>query len=484
MRIPRVDLEFERARRAGSLEHGRSALDSKSTQHEEFQSRGIGMTDRSPVAAGPESPLRLGLFGASLDTGNLGVSALGLGSIGGFLRTGREFSFTVFGWRPGRSRARYEGADWATEVEILGCYASRRYYSPSNLQQCRLAAKLGLARIHPTLSRILDLDAILDVSGGDSFCDLYGDARFRSTSYPKILALELGIPLVLLPQTLGPFYKPEHQTVARDILLRSQQVWTRDPRSLDFLREFLGADFDPSRHRVCVDVGFGLTPKEPRDPSLRDRVAAFRSSTPLLLGVNVSGLLYLPPDQSRPQFGFLDSYREIAIETLRSLLSNTEAKILLVSHERPAHDPGRSDAAACEDLRSQLSAEQAERVLPVPHVDDAGEVKWVIGQCDWFTGARMHACIAALSQGIPTATVAYSDKARGVAETAGAGEWALDPRTQPLEDLVAQTLASVRQREAMAASIDASLETLRRTLGGQFEEIVTGILQSRRKPGS
>ena len=45
--------------------------------------------------------------------------------------------------------------------------------------------------------------------------------------------------------------------------------------------------------------------------------------------------------------------------------------------------------------------------------------KAVIGQCDFFIGSRMHACIAALSQGVPCVGVAYSMKFAGVFDTVG-----------------------------------------------------------------
>ena len=55
-------------------------------------------------------------------------------------------------------------------------------------------------------------------------------------------------------------------------------------------------------------------------------------------------------------------------------------------------------------------------------------MKHVIAQCDFFTGSRMHACIAALSQGVPAVAISYSDKFVGVLETIGMTEAVADPR--------------------------------------------------------
>lgn len=46
---------------------------------------------------------------------------------------------------------------------------------------------------------------------------------------------------------------------------------------------------------------------------------------------------------------------------------------------------------------------------------DARRLKWIISQCSYFIGARTHATIAAYSTGVPTLTIGYSVKSRGIA---------------------------------------------------------------------
>lgn len=46
---------------------------------------------------------------------------------------------------------------------------------------------------------------------------------------------------------------------------------------------------------------------------------------------------------------------------------------------------------------------------------DARKLKWIISQCSYFIGARTHATIAAYSTGVPTLTLGYSVKSRGIA---------------------------------------------------------------------
>jgi colanic acid/amylovoran biosynthesis protein len=45
---------------------------------------------------------------------------------------------------------------------------------------------------------------------------------------------------------------------------------------------------------------------------------------------------------------------------------------------------------------------------------NAAQIKQVISQCRFFIGARTHATIAALSSIVPTVSIAYSIKAKGI----------------------------------------------------------------------
>jgi len=93
-------------------------------------------------------------------------------------------------------------------------------------------------------------DAVLDISGGDSFTDLYGEKRFWDVARPKLVALALGGPLILLPQTYGPFRDERLRQIASRIVDRAKMAWARDEHSFRSLRELAGNHFDPAR-QLC-----------------------------------------------------------------------------------------------------------------------------------------------------------------------------------------------------------------------------------------
>jgi len=437
------------------------------------------------MIAGPEEnrntrPLRLGLLGATLETGNLGVSALALSTIAGLVRTGRTIELSLFDRAPGTRHDFVETPDGRIPVRRVGMYYSRRFHSWNNLQQCFVAAHAKLGRLHPTLLQLRALDGVLDVSGGDSFTDLYGNRRFRAQTYSKRIPLALGVPLVLLPQTYGPFHRPVHAAIAKRILISSRQVWTRDLRGLSRLQGLLGAHFDPARHRSGVDLAFGLSPLKPADPSLPQMVFAERQRADLLLGLNVSGLLYSEPHSSSERLGIRSSYRAVMQRLLSRLLQIPGTRVLLVSHVQNTSYAEGGDFDACRALRESLSSEDAERVTVLPHVEHPANLKWVFEFCDWFCGTRMHACIGALSQGVPTVALAYSDKTLGVLEMVGAGDWVFDLRVLTEEQLVELVSTTLERRKEMATTLAERLPSVQQLLRSQFHEIVQ-ILDGKRE---
>jgi colanic acid/amylovoran biosynthesis protein len=75
---------------------------------------------------------------------------------------------------------------------------------------------------------------------------------------------------------------------------------------------------------------------------------------------------------------------------------------------------------------------------------DSAQIKYIIGNCKYFIGARTHSTIAALSSFIPTLSIAYSVKARGInKDLFGHEEYVLD-----ISDVTSETLINGFQKLA------------------------------------
>src|SRR5262249_23647687 len=183
-------------------------------------------------------PFKLCLVGAATDTTNLGVSALCYSTLSGLFRRSPGTDIAVFDNGRGVREAELQVGENTFPYNLSGPINSRRYYRRESYWNIRLSSSLG-GMGNPAAKLFLRSDAILDVSGGDSFCDLYGPRVFRANTMMKKMALAHGIPLVLLPQTYGPFNDPEHRRIAQDIMRGAAMAWARDARSFDTLREML-----------------------------------------------------------------------------------------------------------------------------------------------------------------------------------------------------------------------------------------------------
>lgn len=392
----------------------------------------------------------------------MGVSALCYSVVAGILRHAPSAEITVFDHGRGiRGESVPLNGD-VHQIARCGAFRTRRWWRAESFWNIRRLGRRGWPS--GPAQRIREADAVLDISGGDSFTDLYGPVRFASITDAKHAALEFGRPLVLLPQTYGPYQHERTRADAADIVRRAAMCWARDGRSFETLKTLLGDAFDPERHRNGVDVAFALVPREPATP-LPQPVAGWlgdQRERPTI-GLNVSGLIYNDPVAMRERYGFVADYRDVILGFIRRVLAETDANIVLVPHvlKPPGHyesDPGANEsvlAALRDEPDNRIHRAAAGRVAAVPAcADDPGQVKWVISRCDWFCGTRMHATIAGLSTGVPTAAIAYSLKTQGVFETCGVGDAVVDPRELDTDAVVERLMSLLADREQLRDRVE------------------------------
>lgn len=409
----------------------------------------------------------LTLLNAAPDTGNQGVTALCLSALAGLQARGAG-PVTVADHGRGRRRADLGPAT----VGLIGLSHSRRLWRSEALTTVHLLSRIG-GGFSATARAIAASRAILDVSGGDSFTDLYGPRRFAAMTLTKRLALDNGIPLILLPQTLGPFRDRDRRAQALSILRRAHAIWLRDAESFAFLADALGADFDPTRHHLGLDMAVALPQARPTAP-LPDPLPGWLSPRRghALAGLNVSGLLYSNAAQAQARFGLADRH-DIQIEAAaRAILAvDPHLRLLLIPHvHRPAGDP-ESDHDAALMLRERLGARLAHRIAVVPAGLSAMELKWLIARLDWFAGARMHATIAAFSSGVPTLALGYSDKAAGVFARCGLADHVADLRQMDTPALVTAVSRALVQRHGTRAHLARLLPDLLDQAEAQMDAI-------------
>jgi colanic acid/amylovoran biosynthesis protein len=411
------------------------------------------------------------IFGASLDVGNRGVRALGV-SLAGLFATASPGVDVVYHY-PGRvsgSRT-VPTSDSDLEVGIRNYRMSPKSRAAENLLIILALAFLhrvgirGPARGNPWLRSLLDADLVGEIRGGDSFSDIYGVRRFFFGCLPLVSVLLLRRRYVLLPQTYGPFRSRAARHLASTLLRRADSILTRDRNCEAIVRDLCGRS-----PLFCPDVAFTLASRRP------DRVTGLPPELPrtpgeFVVGVNVSGLLYMGGYTGRNMFGLQSEYPALIDKLLEELLQRTNAKILLVPHVFGSE----REEEACASIMRTLAPRYPGRVFAVTEALSASELKWVIGQTDFFVGSRMHACIAALSQCVPAIALAYSDKFRGVFDSVGVGQAVIDLRNTPLSEVVDQTLDAAADRARLRVQLQAHIPRIQHQVRQTFHSLVQPI---------
>lgn len=393
----------------------------------------------------PGETLTLGLLWHSLRSENLGVGALTVAHIA-ILREvaaeiGRPVRFLVIGW-PDRMPPYPAGPD----VEII---------------------ELRTRELHPfgrLWRAVRRCDLVLDIGAGDSFADIYGAPRILRMLAAQNLVMAAGRPLVLSPQTIGPFERPWVRRLALNVMRRARLVATRDALSTGFARE----------------MGFRGPLIEATDVALRlpyDAPAPRAPGGPVRVGINVSGLLFNGGYTRDNMFELKVDYPALMREVLGFFgraECGAECEVHLVGHVVTPNRQVEDDRAAARALAAECP--QAPGVPGVPGVIVApafaspSEAKAYIAGLDFFTGARMHACIAALSSGVPVLPMAYSRKFAGLFGTLGYPHTA-DCRTETGQEIMAKLSAAFANRDRLKADAEAATAAAGARLGVYAEAV-------------
>lgn len=411
----------------------------------------------------------ISLLGAAPDTGNLGVSALSHSVAFALRERIPNADLCIFDNGRGLRRSKLQVGDQEWLIRLCGLSNSRRIYRRESLAHMRLSQAFPQL-MNNGVRTIAQSRAVLDISGGDSFTDLYGSRRFELISRPKEIVMREKRPLILLPQTYGPFREKKNRARAAEIVRRCDSAWARDSRSFEVLADLLGPDFDAARHHCGVDVAFLLPSTRPGhiESPLQQWLEGACGE---VVGLNVSGLIYNGGQSAARQYGIAADYSTTVLRLVERLLANSGVNILLVPHVKAPPTKVESDLRACRHLLERLGPIAGERVRVLTGDYNEMEIKWIIGRLQWFCGTRMHSTIAALSSGVPCASIAYSDKTVGVFATCGQQAHVFDPRQMDTEELVDCVYQSFLERSDLRYPLQDKLPGVIARAGSQMDEI-------------
>ncbi len=386
--------------------------------------------------------ISIGLLWHALDSGNNGVNALSISNRSIAAQAARDLNleprFTFFAPGAGVGPETTVDGDAIVRINRRTLITSRTYWSA-----------------------ISTLDCMLDISAGDSFADIYGAKRFFWMWATKRLALMRGVPLVLSPQTIGPFTRQPYRRLAGAVMTDAALTIARDPLSFDAIGELA-----PSAKRLLsTDVAFRL-PFDRRAKATDGKVH---------VGVNVSGLLWRQSSGGNA-YGLSYDYAGMMASLLDALASRDDIVVHLVTHVVDRRQPEDSDGLITDELAARYP-----KAIRVPDFAGPSEAKSYISGLDVLVAARMHACIAAYSSGVPVVPVAYSRKFMGLF-----GELLQYGHTLPQTGYderaaLAFILGCIDRRDELSASVKAGGLRVSKFLD-DYSEALRNLFLARRRP--
>lgn len=333
-----------------------------------------------------DKEINIALLGADINNTNLGCQALtwSLLTILESIKKKKNliFQYYIFEANPCTEKTSVLSQELGISVDILhpvhlGCitdplrfikYIKRNMFVFNQLKECDIA---------------------FDITRGDSFSDLYGKHVFDTFALYKLYLEKVGVPLVLAPQTYGPFIEERNKKRAERVFRDARYIMSRDKMSNDQVNELCGRETF-----VTTDVAFQLPFEKKSITSEKKRI-----------GINISGLLFLTEKNEYNQnLAYAKKYNEIIEHLIQWLNEQNKYEIILVPHVT-------NDVEAISRISTKYPF-----VSTIEYVDNPKKIKEIISTMDVFIGSRMHATIAALSSGVPTIPLAYSRKFKGVFE--------------------------------------------------------------------
>lgn len=409
-------------------------------------------------------------------TNNYGVRVLLSGLVQGLSSSYHQVSFSLLDYGHTATTILEHTASGPVHIPFINLRFSWRLWLPNNIFSIGLvilasellpnALRDALRNRHPWIRAVARAKVNIAVSGGDSFSDIYGLRRLLYVALPQMIAIWLRRPLVQAPQTFGPFNSRLSRLFARYIIKRSALVYSRDEQGAQALTELL----PNSTHKIRVipDVGFFMEP-EPLPPEVKATLVAWRAQRPIF-GLNVSKLLWMGGYTEKNMFGLAEDYQTLNRRIIEHCVTELKIPVLLIPHVYGGPESSESELVLCRDLFSEFSPRFPRMVGFLDATLSHREVKSLIGTCDVFAGGRMHACIAAVSQGVPTVALAYSDKFAGVMELVGPEICVADLRALSTTEILAKVSDAVRARIETARSLRASVRALKTRIREGFRD--------------
>tara|TARA_X000001388_G_scaffold35536_1_gene25041 strand:+ start:9622 stop:10839 length:1218 start_codon:yes stop_codon:yes gene_type:complete len=247
-----------------------------------------------------------------------------------------------------------------------------------------------------SIKEIRNSDLVV-ASGGDIFTSDYGNLR-KHLSYP-LVAGKSKSKVYLCSHSIGPF-KPKDESYFLKAATSIDMISAREQETYDYLKSI---DIQ-TEVRLTADVAFTLPSLKKLDAQdfLKSRYNLHDCENLVALSISQGIIKYSGLDH--------DTYYATFAQLCDALI-DLGKKLILVPHVMEKN-PDNNDIIACDEVIKRMK--RRGDLVVLSGEPSATQLKGVIGCCECLIGTRTHATIAAMSQGVPTVSIAYSRKAYGI----------------------------------------------------------------------
>lgn len=296
-----------------------------------------------------------------------------------------------------------------------------------------------------------DSDIIVN-SGGDS---MSGESGINIGASTNILyAILLNKPVVLYGESLGHFTDPISNYIAKFIFNRTNLILVREELSKKYLD-----DNNITRPKIyaTADPAFLLNPvPQSRIFEILSNEGIKEIQKPLI-GINPSGLIsrFMRGSHKKAE----EEFSNIIARVIDNLVEHLNATIIMIPH---VYGPTNKYDDRTIINRIFHKVKNKSNVKKIKSEYAPQELKGIIGECDLFIGARMHATIASTSMLVPTVGIAYSHKMHGIiGEMLRQEKYILDIKELSYESLTSKINDAWNNREKIKKELEMKIPMIK-----------------------
>lgn len=298
---------------------------------------------------------------------------------------------------------------------------------------------------------------IIVVRGTDTLTDQYGRLGLDSLVM-RCSGILIGVilkkPTIICGHSIGPFKSWIGRTITRFVLDRVSLITSRDEITSANLSR-IGVK-NPNVFETA-DLAFLLEPvprKYAKEILLKEGIFVRNP----LVGISASRLIstYLP---SRSRIEAYARYIEFIAKITDYIIDKFHATVIFIPH---VIGPGKKydDRLVSRDIFELVHNKKDVKLISGDYSPQ--ELKGIIGLCNLFIGARMHAVISALSMYVPSLALSYLYKTKGILKMVGQEKWICHIQRLDYQDAITKVEALWASRNQIRRELESKMKTVRK----------------------